>query len=79
MKKLLSSLHSLIVPALSIAWIIAMINLWQWNVEGTGLWFAFAMVFLGVVVLTASLLNTFAADKKNKFFRNLIDKIKKKK
>ena len=79
MKKLLSSLHSLIVPALSIAWIIAMINLWQWNVEGTGLWFAFAMVFLGVVVLTASLLNTFAADKTNKFFRNLIDKFKKKK
>ena len=41
----ISKLHSLVVPTLSTIWIIAMIVLWQWNVEGTGLWFAFSMVF----------------------------------
>jgi hypothetical protein len=68
-------LHSWFVPILATIWTIAMINLWQWNVDGTGLWFAFAMVFLGVVVLVASLLQTFAADKTNAFFRNIIDKV----
>ena len=68
-------LHSWFVPIFATIWTIAMISLWQWNVDGTGLWFAFAMVFLGVVVLVASLLQTFAPDKANAFFRKIIDKV----
>jgi hypothetical protein len=67
--------HSWFVPIFAIVWTIAMIKLWRWNVEGTGLWFAFAMVFLGILVLTVSLLQTFAVDKTNAFFRNIIDKV----
>jgi hypothetical protein len=36
-----------------------MIKLWSWNVNGTGWWFAFAMVFLGIVVFTANLIHWF--------------------
>jgi len=68
-------IHSWFVPIFATIWIIAMINLWQWNVEGTGLWFAFTMVFLGVLVLVVSLLQTFIPDKTNTFFRNIIDGI----
>jgi phosphoglycerol transferase MdoB-like AlkP superfamily enzyme len=68
-------LHSWVVPILATIWTIAMINLWQWNVDGTGLWFAFTMVFLGILTLVVSLLQTFATDKTNAFFRNLIDKV----
>jgi len=68
-------LHSWFVPIFATIWIIAMISLWQWNVDGTGLWFAFAMVFLGVLTLVVSLLQTFAPDKTNAFFRNIINKV----
>ena len=58
-QKFMDILSSIGVPAFAIVWIIAMINLWQWNVEGTGVWFAFAMVFLGFIVLIASIAHTF--------------------
>lgn len=73
--KFIYKFHSWFVPLFAIAWIIAMIKIWDHNVEGTGLWFAFAMVFLGFVVLTASLLLTFIPDKTNDFFRGIIDGI----
>jgi hypothetical protein len=34
----------------SVSWTIAMIRLWEWNVEGTGWWFALLMILLGVIV-----------------------------
>lgn len=74
-KSVIYKLHSWIVPILATVWTIAMIKLWGWNVDGTGWWFAFAMVFLGIVVLVASLLQTFIPDKTNSFFRNIIDSI----
>lgn len=74
-QKFMYRLHSWFVPIFATVWTIAMIKLWEWNVEGTGWWFAFAMVFLGIVVLTASLLHTFIPDKTNSFFRSIIDKI----
>jgi phosphoglycerol transferase MdoB-like AlkP superfamily enzyme len=68
-------LHSWFVPIFATVWTIAMITLWEWNCTYTGCWFAFLMVFAGVVVLTASLLQTFIPDKTNTFVRNIIDKI----
>jgi hypothetical protein len=49
-----------------------MINLWKWNTTETGLWFAFAMVLLGVAVLIASLL---LADK-NSIIGKFVNKLK---
>lgn len=69
MNKIVSILSSIGTPVFAITWIIAMINLWKWNSESTGIWFAFAMVFLGFVVLFFSIAHTF----------NLWDKLKKRK
>lgn len=74
-QKFMYKLHSWFVPIFATVWTIAMIKLWRWNVEGTGWWFAFAMVFLGIVVLTASLLHTFYADQTSRFVSGLIDKL----
>jgi len=74
-QKFIYKLHSWFVPIFAVIWTIAMIKLWKWNVEGTGWWFAFAMVFLGIVVLTVSLLQTFYVDQTNRFFGNLINKV----
>lgn len=41
--------------SLSIAWTTAMVSLWDWNVRGTGAWFAVLMIVAGVVVFTATL------------------------
>jgi hypothetical protein len=74
-QRFIYKLHSWFVPLFAIIWTVAMVKLWRWNVEGTGLWFAFAMVFLGVLVLVVSLLQTFIPDKTNTFFRKIIDGI----
>jgi len=72
MKNFLSQLHTWVSIILSTIWVIAMINLWKWNTTETGLWFAFAMVLLGVAVLIASLL---LADK-NSIIGKFVNKLK---
>jgi hypothetical protein len=42
-----------------IVWTIAMINLWEWNVDGTGGWFAFMMVFAGCCLTVAGFAHSF--------------------
>lgn len=59
MNKIVSILSSIGTPVFAITWIIAMINLWKWNSESTGIWFAFAMVFLGFLTLCLSIAHTF--------------------
>ena len=59
MKKILDKVSGFVLPIFAVVWTIAMISLWEWNVNGTGVWFAFLMVFAGVVVLVASLAHTF--------------------
>jgi hypothetical protein len=59
MKKILDTLSSIGLPLLATAWTVAMINLWEWNVEGTGMWFAILMIIFGIVVFLASLAHTF--------------------
>ncbi|TXG80440.1 MAG: hypothetical protein E6R13_08055 [Spirochaetes bacterium] len=58
-QKFMDILSSIGVPALAITWIIAMIKLWKWNSEASGVWFAFAMVFLGFLTLCLSIAQTF--------------------
>jgi hypothetical protein len=41
--------------SLSIAWTTAMISLWDWNVEGTGTWFAALMIIAGVALFSVTL------------------------
>ena len=53
-----------LVGGLSLAWTIAMITLWEWNVNGTGMWFAILMIALGVLVFTINLMHYFGKGKK---------------
>lgn len=67
-KKFMNILHSIGVPAFATVWIIAMIKLWSWNVESTSLFFAFAMIFLGFLILFLSITHTFNLHNKFKAY-----------